>query len=317
MSGRIRGRGLTAALALAVLTWAGGLGAQPACPPVAVPPTPAQLQEAVQKARDRGALWRFERDGRHGYLYGTLHVGTLEWAIPGPVVGRALREAETIAMEANPLDPAFVADMSAPPKPGEAPVLPPALRDRLRDQAARACVPWEPLSTMPPMMIASALVLLDARWEGLHADYGIEVVFAHLARASGQKVVALETAAVQRAAIAGAPPAEQPAAIEGLVAGLEQGTLRRELVATARVWDSGDLEALARHLARHEAGAQVLDRMVFARNPSLAARIDELHRGGQRLFVATGILHMVGDSALPKLLAGRGFTVERVPFTKP
>src|SRR5262249_11953580 len=48
--------------------------AEPVCPPSAVVPTQDQLQEAVRNARDHGALWRFEKDGRHGYLYGTIHI---------------------------------------------------------------------------------------------------------------------------------------------------------------------------------------------------------------------------------------------------
>jgi hypothetical protein len=51
--------------------------------------------------------------------------------------------------------------------------------------------------------------------------------------------------------------------------------------------------------------------------PSLpAALLDELHRSGQRVFAAAGILHMVGDTALQKLLAERGFKIERAPLRR-
>src|SRR5262249_50006685 len=80
--------------------------AEPVCPPSAVVPTQDQLQDAVRNARDHGALWRLEKGGRHGYLYGTIHIANLEWAMPGPTISRALRESETIAIEADPSDPA-------------------------------------------------------------------------------------------------------------------------------------------------------------------------------------------------------------------
>ena len=54
--------------------------------------------------------------------------------------------------------------------------------------------------------------------------------------------------------------------------------------------------------------------MVFGRNPNLAAAIDLAHREGKRVFAATGILHMVGDGGLPKLLQKLGYKVERVSF---
>jgi hypothetical protein len=37
-----------------------------------------------------------------------------------------------------------------------------------------------------------------------------------------------------------------------------------------------------------------------------------LHAQGQRVFAAVGALHMTGPNALPVLMAGRGYHVERV-----
>ena len=54
--------------------------------------------------------------------------------------------------------------------------------------------------------------------------------------------------------------------------------------------------------------------MVFGRNPDLGAAIDLAHREGKRVFAATGILHMVGDGGLPRLLQKLGYKVERVRF---
>src|SRR3989441_3952764 len=215
------------ALCLPLALCAPGLTVEPTCPPSAVMPTPDQLQEAVRSARDRGALWRFERDGRHGYLYGTIHIANLDWAMPGPTVGRALREAETVAIEADPGDPATGAGIAAPQKPHEAPSLPAALLDRLRGQAARACEPWDTLESMPPLMIVTRLTLLDARWDGLHTDYSIEAVLAAFARRSSKNLALLETVAVQRAAIVAGSPAEQMLEIDRRLVGPGKGTGRQ------------------------------------------------------------------------------------------
>jgi len=300
-------------LALALAT--APAAAEPVCPPRAGVPTPPEIQQAMLTARDRGALWRFEKAGRHGYLYGTIHVGKPEWAMPGRAVVNALIDAETIVMEADPLDPGFHAGVTAPAKPHEAPSLPAPLVVRLQKQAARSCVPWERLRTMPPMMIAATLTLLDAAWEGFFAEYASEMVLAGYALGSGKSIATLETTAIQRAAIAGGPPAEQLASIEGLLGGLEQGTVRQELVSVAEAWARGDLDRLGHTLlgldAEHRAG---VERTVVGRNAAMAGRIEELHGSGRRVFVAAGILHMVGDDGLPRLLTERGFTIERVEF---
>jgi uncharacterized protein len=298
-----------------LLLFAGAASAQPACPPEPVVPTPAQIQDAAQKARNRGALWRFEKDGRHGYLYGSVHVGKLEWAIPGTVVARALREAETIAVEVRVLDPAFQETMGAAQKPGERPALPPALLARLRKQAEKVCAPWEKLEAMPPMMILTTLAVLEARWDGLYADYAVEIVLEGIGKAAGKDIVALETAAIQRTALMGGAPADQLREIEIATAQMEDGTTRKELAATANAWATGDLDALMRPFAGLKPAERVMvERLVFGRNAGLAARIDELHQRGRRLFATAGIMHMIGDQGLPKLLAARGYKVERLAF---
>src|SRR6266850_3955689 len=234
----------TAVLVLALAVPA--LAAERASPPSVVVPTQAELQEAVRNARDRGALWRFEKDGRHGYLYGTIHIASLGWAMPGPTVGRALRDSETIAIEADLGDPATGAGMAAPQKPHEAPSLPPAVIDRLRRQAARACEPWESLAPMPPLMIVTRLTLLEARWDGLHTDYSIEAVLAGFARKTGKNLALLETVAVQRAAIVTGSPSEQAMEIDRRLLALETGSARQAMSAMANAWARGDLDTLRR-----------------------------------------------------------------------
>jgi uncharacterized protein YbaP (TraB family) len=307
---------LAAALLLALLLAPRpAAAAEPACPPAAGVPTPEQIRQAMQSARDRGALWRFTKDGRDGYLYGTIHVGKREWAMPGRAVFGALRDAETVVLEADPLDKAFRAGVTAPAAPHEAPPLPAPLARRLREQARRTCASWDRLRTMPPMMIAATLALLDAAWEGLHAEYASEMVLAGYARGAGKPLTALETSAIQRAAINGGPPVEQLASVEALLTGLEQGTARKEVVAAAEAWARGDLDGLRRSLVdANPAERASVERLIAPRNGPMAARIDALHAGGQRLFVAVGIMHMVGDAGLPRLLRERGFTVERVQF---
>ena len=289
--------------------------AERACPPPAGVPTPAQINQAMLAARDRGALWRFSKDGGHGYLYGTIHVGKLDWAMPGRAVFRALADAETIVLEADPLDAAFHAGVTAPAQPHEAPALPAPLVARLSRQAARTCTSWERLQRMPPMMIAATLTLLDAAWEGFHAEYASEMVLAGYARGANKPLAALETTAIQRAAINNGQPDEQLATIETLLAGLERGTARKELVTVAEAWARGDLDALRHALGDLDAAERdSVERMVVPRNPAMATSIETLHAAGRRVFVAVGILHMVGNAGLPRLLQERGFTVERMEF---
>jgi uncharacterized protein YbaP (TraB family) len=65
-----------------------------------------------------------------------------------------------------------------------------------------------------------------------------------------------------------------------------------------------------------DADRAFIKRLNDDRNPGLANRIDALHGEGRRVFAAVGALHMTGAMGLPRLLAQRGFRVERVDFAR-
>lgn len=284
-----------------------------ACPPQATAPTAEQLQAARAQARDRGALWRIERDGRTSWLYGTLHLGKLEWAMPGPKVLRALLAVDALALEVDVSDPGLRTQMSQTTPAA----LPAALQARLAKQAVAACVPAQALAAFPPLLQVLALSGLDARWIGLDPAYGVEHVLAGFAKGRQLPVVALETAAMQMQALVPAQPDEAEQVLETSLAQLESGLTRRVLSRLGQAWADGDLDTVAHYEAwceciTGEADRAALRRVNDDRNPHMADRITDLHRGGQRLFAAVGLLHMTGPQALPRLLAERGFAVERV-----
>jgi hypothetical protein len=55
-----------------------------------------------------------------------------------------------------------------------------------------------------------------------------------------------------------------------------------------------------------------MKRLTDERNAPMAERIDALHTEGKRVLAAVGALHMTGKQGLPKLLAARGYAVQRL-----
>jgi uncharacterized protein YbaP (TraB family) len=108
------------------------------CPPAVGTPTPEQIQVARRDARDRGFLWRISKHGRSSYLYGTLHVGKLDWAFPGPRLVDALRHTDTLAVEIDLTDPALAPSLiAAYAATGPGPELPQAIQQRLSRRSRR------------------------------------------------------------------------------------------------------------------------------------------------------------------------------------
>jgi uncharacterized protein YbaP (TraB family) len=290
-----------------------------ACPPSASAPTPQQLREAQARAQDRGFLWRVSKDGRTHHLYGTIHVGKLDWVFPGPKVSAALAQAQVLAFELDPLDPQIQASLRGAGSGAAAAKLPDALSQRLTRLLDRACLPAQALAGMHPLMQAMTAMVVDASRDGLQVGYGQEFALAGLARTRQLKTVSLETPERQLAALIPADPALAERHLTATLDQLDSGLARRVLVRLAQAWERGDLATVADYerwcdCVKNDEDRALLTALNDERNPAMAERIEALHRDGQRLFVAVGALHMTGPKALPALLQARGFKVERVSF---
>jgi uncharacterized protein YbaP (TraB family) len=309
--------GLALTLALAASGVAAQAGPAVSCPPQATAPTPQQLQAAQARARDRGFLWRLSKDGRTHHLYGTIHVGRLDWAYPGPKLRAALADAQTLAFELDPLDPALQSSLRSAGS-GRTP-LPAALGDKLARALERACLPAQALAGMHPMMQAMTAMVVDAARDGLQVAYGQEFVLAAFARSRELRTVSLETPERQMAALIPDDAAQAERFLASTLEQLASGLGRKVLLRMAAAWERSDLQEIESYERWCDCVQTADDRALLAalndaRNPAMADRIEALHGAGQRLFIAVGALHMTGSLGLPKLLAARGFRVERVDF---
>ena len=323
---------LALALALPFPLWLLALCAQaaPATVPVATPtvssapvhaicpPALPTQPDSAAAPRDRGVLWRATRDGRTVYLFGTLHVGKPNWRKLGPLTSAALRASDVLALEVDPSDPALIKAMadSRPPQP-----LPDELQARLTKAFERACLSTDALATLHPVLQATTLTVMEARWLGMDSSYAMEQVLAAQVRALGRRVVALESVATQIQALVPDDEAEARALLDQSLLQLEDRSARRVLERLATVWDQGDLAGLEDFGNWCECAATDADRASMRklndeRNPPLADGIENQHRQGKRVFAAVGALHMTGPQGLPLLLAQRGFKVERVAFRR-
>ncbi|WOB08049.1 TraB/GumN family protein [Piscinibacter gummiphilus] len=293
------------------------------------PPAPAPSAEAVARAseqpRDRGFLWRLRKDGRTSWLYGTIHLGRLEWVFPGPRVSNALRASDVVAFELDFSDTALVQrlqdGLGAAARDPAAPVLPDDLAERLRRQLRAACAPLELQQALPPEMLAATLTLMAARRDGLDAGYAIDPALAQLARREGKEVVSLETPEQQIGLLRSESAAELRESLDKMLGDLERGRVRPLLRRVATAWEQGRAAELSGYrrwceCARTPQERKALTALLDDRNGPMAERIDALHAGGKTVFAAVGSLHMFGLKALPALMAARGYEVTRVELQR-
>lgn len=291
------------------------------CPPAAQPLTPQQIESGIRQARDRGVLWKLERDGRTSWLFGTLHVGRVEWVFPGPALKAALLSSRRVALELDISDPQVIQRLGRLPAGVRMPAVPPALRKRLDAQAAAACVDPALLARQHPVLEATNYTLLAARRQNLDPVWGQEWMLAGFAHHAQLPIVSLEKPDAQLRAML---PRSRQAALamtDSILEQLETGLAASLMARLADAWERGDLDELSRYeqwcaCADSPAERAAMRALLDERNPALADGIATWHGRGE-LFAAVGALHMVGARGLPLLLQARGFTVERIHLDAP
>jgi hypothetical protein len=289
--------------------------------PVPESPSPGQVQAAMSQARDHGFLWRVRKEGRTSYVYGTMHVGRLEWMFPGPAVGLALRDADVLALELDPFDPQMQSRLAAAIAAMPHETIPEALEQRLRSAAESLCVPYESIAALAPEFQIVTLDAFAGRPYQLEARFGTDLGLAAVARAAGKEIVSMETPESQVQALALRDPGLTQAFVEASLEELEPGRSAEHLIRISRAWAGSDYEDLAHYAdwclcLDTEIERLMMKRLLDERNPSLAETVDRLHQSGKRVFAAVGSLHMFGPTGLPQLLEKRGYRVERVELAR-
>ncbi|MEZ5705198.1 MAG: TraB/GumN family protein [Burkholderiaceae bacterium] len=274
------------------------------------------MAQAREEAADRGFLWRIQRGGHTSFLYGTLHLGRAEWFSPGPAVRAALDHADVVALEVDMSAPEVQETMQAEVR-RSAHQLSPELNEQLEQWWRVECLPVAQLHVGPPELKAIALTLLIGRRDGFDPAYSAEAMLTLAARERKLPLKSLESMALQLEMLTAANPNQAQETVATILQQLDSGLSRKLLKRLANAWADSDLDVLGSYAAwcdcvKTDQERADMKRLLDDRNPGLADAIERLHTGGERVFAAVGALHMAGPMALPRLLADRGFKVERL-----
>lgn len=172
-------------------------------------------------------------------------------------------------------------------------------------------IDYSRLDRMRPWLASTTLGAAAMRRDGYTA-LGVDLSLAGEAIAHGVTVAGLDTADEPIRLFADLDPEVERALLRSVVAELSSGTpTYRDLIPA---WLRGDLSAVERigHGPMRKADPRLYDTLIAERNRSWLPKIERLMLGQGEHFVAVGVLHVVGPDGLPRLLAERGYTVERV-----
>lgn len=286
----------------------------------AVVARPVALGQAATKRQ--GAFFKVSRAGQTSYLFGTIHVGAKSFYPLAPEVSEALAGANRLVVElgtrANDAFQQAVALHGSYPAGVH-------IRDhvsadtlaRLTEALHAAGITVSSVSHLKPWLLANILMGLELERNGFERINGNEFVLLAQAQARGTAVAELESADYQLSLFDTLSDADSERYLRESLAELANGSSLRKAKATIAAWNSGDHAALEALIPDVVEGGTVMSdftrRMLLAkRNPEMAARIESLMQDGKTTFIGVGVLHLLGADSLPRLLAQRGYQVERV-----
>jgi uncharacterized protein YbaP (TraB family) len=255
-------------------------------------------------------VWVAEKDGRATTLLGTIHVGVDAKDRLPLWVWKRLETATSLAIEADPLDPALA---SWTLRAAEAPTL--------REELGEAY--WAKLVALMGEnrlvlngLSSTAMVAAQMSGYGGRVEETLAMDFALLGRAKklDKALVYLETAQMQSAMLTAQFSLD---ALKLLLDRYQE--LPRINRAFFRAYEDGNAdefdargrEAFSQQVPDRAALEKLVSELLLERNRAWVPQIEALHAKGDA-FVAVGALHLVGTGSVLDLLGERGYKIRRL-----
>ncbi len=284
---------------------------------VEITPQVSEKPQAIECAEGRQSLlWRVEHEGSVVHLFGSFHLGRPDFYPLHEVVEQAFAssdhlvvEVDASSAEAKQQMAEFMVRAALPPGETIEDVLSPGLYRRLEDTLGELGLPVTSFSRLRPWMLAVSLTVMKMQSLGYDPQDSVEMYL--LAKRGERELLELETIASQLELLADLDGALY---LAYTLNSLDELDALSETLATA--WYCGRDDQLSELLLSDYGtsmmvGSEIIERIFFERNESMATRIEEIIAEPGSYFVAVGAGHLVEDRGMPALRQSRGFEVVR------
>jgi uncharacterized protein YbaP (TraB family) len=280
---------------------------------------PASQAKAIPQ---RGTLYQVRHQGNTTWLFGTIHVGTASFFPLEDEATQALAQAGKLVVELDILNSAPF--MSAVNKYGLYGIndtiekhLSPDNFAQLQQTLLKFDIPYARVARMKPWMITNFLMGLDLERNGYARDHGIEFFLLTQAKSQSKTVQELETVDYQLSLFDGMTEKEQEQYLRENLADIKDGTALKKAAMLIDAWGSGNgglIEAMLADAMRDKSVSSEFTQRILLdkRNPEMTAKIEALLKTDKSTFVGVGLLHLIGENGVPKLLQQRGYDVRKV-----
>jgi len=263
-------------------------------------------------------LWMAEGASNTVYLLGSVHLLRKEdHPLPG-AIDAAYDDAETLFMELDmdDLDPiAMQATINRLGMLDDNQSLRDIMGEDLYDDALLAAesldIPLDMLAKTEPWFAAITIEQLALTRIGFNPLYGIEMHMMSKAIRDGKTIQGFESVEQQLELLDGLSlDAQRDLLMQTLAEGANIRDVMDQLIAA---WRTGDIAYMEENLLADVANyPELYETIVADRNRNWANTIDRLLGDEEDYLVIVGALHLIGEDGLPRLLEGRGYSVNQL-----
>jgi len=274
----------------------------------------ASLPVLTKAPQGKGFIWKIERDGRIGWLVGSIHILTPDYYPLPDAMERAFMRSVTLMEEADVRELATPEIVALVQQKGfyqdnrslETEVSKEAFK-MIRERIEKLGLDVNRFQRMKPWLVSLTLMALEVKKGGFDSALGVDRHFFEKAPRMGKKFVALESAAEQIGFLADLDVPMQEAMFREAAEGAESQL--SQMTAMANAWRNGDVASLEKILlATMKDAPQVYDTVFVKRNRAWIPKIEECLADGH-CFIVVGAGHLVGPDGLLVELKKRGYTV--------
>ena len=274
----------------------------------------APIAAPAGASTDKGFIWKIERDGRIGWLVGSIHVLTPDYYPLPAAMEKAFMRSVTLMEEIDQRELASPALLGVVQQKGfyqdnrtlQTDVSPQTFA-AIRQRVEKLGLDITHFQRMRPWMVSLTLAAVEAKKGGFDAAHGVDRYFFEKAPRLGKKFRALETAVEQVGFLADLDTPMQEAMFREAAEGRDSEL--GQLTAMANAWRRGDAAALEQIvLSSMKDAPKVYDAVFVQRNRAWIPKIEACLADGH-CFIVVGAGHLVGPHGLLVELSERGYAV--------
>lgn len=268
-------------------------------------------------AENKNSLWKVKGIKNTVYLMGSIHMLKAEnYPLSSPIE-EAFADSKILVLEVDMgsvNDPKTQGMMIAKGKLPEGDSLDKHLSKETYEQVKAKVEPMGInmvlFNQFKPWFFAMTVTALKLQWIGFNPQYGLDMHFFERAKATGKKIVALETLEEQLDMLDGLSSKTQDQFVLQTFSEMEMLEIYMSMLVKA--WSTGNVTALEGFLLQSfNQFPEMREVLLTDRNEKWVREIDSYLKQDKNYMVVVGAAHLVGKNGVVSLLEKKGYSVEQ------